>query len=65
MTRNSFFRSLPYFPLIVLALLAPRQVFAQAYKVDVGYNRLRNEIGAGLAMAAMLRGLPISEFQEE
>jgi len=52
MTRNSIFRSLPYFAILVLALLAPRQVFAQAYKEDVGFNRLRNEVGAGLANGA-------------
>ena len=52
MTRNSFFLSLLYSAFVVLALLAPCQVIAQAYREDVGYNRLRNEVGAGLANGA-------------
>ena len=52
MTRNSIFRSLFFSALVVFALMTSRQVFAQAYKEDVGYNRLRNEVGAGLANGA-------------
>ena len=42
-------RRLPFLACVLAVLLAPAFVVGQAYKEDVGYNKLRNEVGAGLA----------------
>ncbi len=52
MTRYLVLHSFPVIAFVLWALVTSGHVVAQAYKEDVGYNRLRNEVGPGLANGA-------------
>ncbi len=46
------FRRVSFLACTLVVLFSHTRVIGQAYKEDVGYNKLRNEVGAGLANGA-------------